>query len=120
MPFKNPIHEKIYEQVVRPTLSNRKLSVEGYVQQVDYYNQTLRVYWRDPDSGTERESANVPIPQDGDGVYKQAIEEGDHVTLSFRNGNHDSPFVSIIHKKARGVSFESKNGASIPKGMSFL
>lgn len=117
MSHKNPIHEAIYKNVVRPAISNRKLSVEGSIMDVDYFNQTVRVYWRDPDSGAERESANVPMPVNGDGVFKQTIEIGDRVTLAFKNGNHDSPYISIVHKKQDPVDFETKNGSGIPRGV---
>lgn len=93
------------------------MSVEGSIMAVDYYNHNVRVYWRDPDSGAERESANVPMPVDGEGIYKQTLEEGDLVTLSFKNGNHDNPYISIVHERQRPANFESKNGASIPKGV---
>lgn len=120
MSHKNPVHAAILKNVVKPAMAARKQSVEGSIQYVDYYNQTVRVYWRDPDSGTERESADVPIPQDGDGIFRQSIEEGDHVTLAFRNGNHDNPYITVVHKRTRGVDYNSKNGAGIPKGMGFL
>lgn len=119
MSHKNPIHEVI-TKIVQPMFDNRKQSVQGSVMAVDYYKQTARIYWRDPDSGAERESANVPIPIDGDGVFRQVLEMGDRVTLAFKNGNHVNPYITIVHKKQRGVSFESKNGADIPKGMGFL
>jgi hypothetical protein len=93
------------------------MSVEGSIMHVDYHNQTVRVYWRDPDSGAERESANVPMPVDGNGVYKQALEIGDLVTLNFRSGNHDSPYISIVHEKQEAIDFSSNNGAGIPKGV---
>jgi hypothetical protein len=117
MSHKNPIHEAIYKNVLQPALSLRKQSVEGSIMHVDYQNQKVRVYWRDPDSGAERESANVPMPVDGNGVYKQALEEGDRVTLNFKNGNHDNPYISIVHEKLEPVDFESKNGAGVPKGV---
>jgi hypothetical protein len=115
MSHKNPVHEAIYRSVVKPAMSNRKMSVEGSIMHVDYYSNTARVYWRDPDSSAERESLNVPLPVDGDGVYKQAVEAGDLVTLAFKNGNHNNPYITIVHKKQQGISYESKNGAGIPK-----
>ena len=116
----NPIHAAIYKNVVQPAMNTRKMSVEGSVMRVNYYDNTARIYWRDPDSGAERESENVPLPVDGDGVYKKAVEEGDRVTLSFKNGNHQNPYITIVHKKARPISHQSKFGADIPKGMGFL
>lgn len=120
MHHKNPIHEAVYNNVVKPAMNARKMSVEGSVMRVNYFDQTARVYWRDPDSGTERESENVPLPVDGDGIFKDSVEEGDRVTLAFKNGNHFNPYITIVHKRARKVSYESKYGADIPKGMGFL
>lgn len=120
MIHKNPALEAIKRNLLNPELSNRKMSVEGSIMQVDYYNQTVRVYWRDPDSGTERESTDVPIPQDGDGVFRQSLEVGDRVTLSFKNGNHTSPYITIVHGRSRKLNYQSKYGAGVPKGISFL
>lgn len=120
MIFQNPIHEAIYKSVVKPVMSNRKQSVEGSVQHVDYYEQTARIYWRDPDSGAERESAKVPIPVSGDGVFNRALEAGDRVTLNFRNGNHASPYIVMVQQKQSGIDYSSRNGAGIPKGMGFF
>lgn len=120
MQHKNPVHAAIYKSVVKPAISNRKMDIEGSVQRVNYHDQTLRVYWRDPDSGAERETDNVPMPIDGNGVFRHSIEEGDRVSIAFRNGNHSNPYITMIHKRARGISYESKNGAGIPKGMGFL
>jgi hypothetical protein len=115
MKHKNPVHEAIYRTVVKPAMTSRKMSIEGSIMRVNYYNNTARIYWRDPDSGAVRESENVPLPVDGDGVYKQTVEAGDRVTLAFRSGNHDNPYVTIVHKKQNGVDYEAKNGAGIPK-----
>lgn len=120
MAYKNPIHEALYRAVVRPEMNKRKQSIEGSVQQVNYYEQTARIYWRDPDSGAERESANVPMPLTGDGVFNKTMEAGDRVTLNFRNGNHASPYIAMVWKKTNGVDYSSKNGAGIPKGIGFL
>lgn len=115
----NPAQAAIYRSVVRPALNERKMTVEGVVMHVSYEEQTVRVYWKDPTSGTERESADVPMQQDGAGVFSQAIEAGDRVTLGFKNGSHQSPYVSVVHHRYRKPDFSSKNGAGIPKGMSF-
>ena len=119
MSHKNPIHEAIHK-AVKPMFNTRKQTVEGTVMKAEYEKQLVRVYWMDPDSGAERQSANVPLPIDGDGIFKQSVEEGDHVTISFKNGNHMNPYITVVHKKQRGVSFKSENGAGIPKGMGFL
>jgi hypothetical protein len=120
MKYNNPIHEAIYKNVVRPEMNKRKTSIEGWVFRVNYEEQTALIQWRDPDSGAERFRDNVPFPVDGDGVFKQSLEEGDYVTISFRHGRLESPYISMVHKKKRPVSYSSKYGADIPKGMGFL
>ena len=119
MSHKNPIHEAVHK-IMKPVIANRKMSVEGSIMALNYYEQTARVYWRDPDSGAERETDNVPLPVDGNGVYKQSVKIGDRVTMAFRNGNHGNPYITIVHEQLNGISFESRNGAGIPKGMGFL
>lgn len=115
----NPIHDSI-KRIMRPMINERKMSIEGTVQHVNYYNNTVRVYWKDPNSGVERESANVPMPIDGNGIFRQSLEQGDYVTLAFKNGDHMDPYITIVHKKLRKVSYQSKYGADIPKGIGFM
>lgn len=119
MHSQNPVHAAI-RQVMKPMIDAKRNSVQGTVQAVDYYNNTARVYWRDPQSFSERETANVPLPIDGDGVFKQSLEEGDTVTLDFKHGSIESPYITSIHHRFRGVSHQSKYGAGIPKGMGIL
>lgn len=119
MSHHNPVHAALMK-AMRPELNRKKSSVEGSVMRVNYYKNTARIYWRDPESGAERESENVPLPVDGDGVFHQALEDGDHVTMSFRHGNHMNPYITSVHKKLSKESYQSKYGASIPKGIGFL
>lgn len=119
MSHKNPIHEAI-AKMVKPMFQSRKQSIEGTIMHMNYEKQTARVYWHDPDSGTERESPDVPFPIDGDGVFRQGAQMGDRVTLSFKNGNQMSPYITIVHTKNTKINFESKNGSAIPKGIGFL
>jgi hypothetical protein len=101
-------------------VDNKRNSVPGTIQAIDYYKNTARIYWKDPQSGAERENANVPLPVDGDGVFKQALEQGDEVTLDFKHGSIESPYITAVHKRFRGADYQSKNGAGIPKGMGML
>lgn len=115
----NPVQAAI-RQVMRPILDNRKLSVEGTIQAINYQNNTARIWYIDHQSNVQREIGNVPLPIDGDGVFKQSLEEGDVVTMDFKHGNIENPYISAIHRKMRGVSYQSKYGAGIPKGMGML
>lgn len=119
MHSQNPIHSAI-RQVMKPMLDSKRNSVQGVIQALNYYNNTARIYWRDPHSNAERETANVPLPLDGDGVFKQALEVGDTVTLDFKHGSIESPYITSVHHKANGVNHQSKYGAGIPKGMGMM
>jgi hypothetical protein len=116
MHSQNPVHNAI-RQVMKPIIDNRRLSVEGTIQAIDYQSHVARIWYVDPQSNVGREIANVPIPVDGDGVFKQGLEEGDVVTLGWKNGNIENPYISAIHQKFRGINYQSKYGAGIPKGM---
>lgn len=120
MIFKNPIHEVIYREVVKPELNRKKSSTKGWVLKVNDKNNTVMVQWKDPLSSVEKEYDNVTYPVQGDGVFGQSIEVGDEVTISFRNGEESLPYVSSIHKKKSTSSNFSKYGAGIPKGIGFL
>ena len=120
MKFQNPIHDALYKQVVKPAIDRKRMSVDAWVFDVDHVNQTAHVQWKDPQSNNERHHESVPFPVDGDGVFRQSLEEGDYVKLDFRNGKIEAPYITTIYKKKRPVSFQSKHGADIPKGMGFL
>lgn len=120
MKFQNPIHETLYKKVVKPSIDRKKFSVDGWVFRVSHEDQTAHIQWRDPHSGVERNQSGVPFPVDGDGVFRQSLEEGDCVKIDFRNGDIQSPYITTVYKKKRPVSFQSKYGADIPKGMGFL
>ena len=120
MQFNNQVHAAIYKNVVKPAMSNRRLGVSGTIMNVNYQEQTARVYWKDPDSGKGRELADVPLPVDGEGIYKQAPKMGDGVTMNFKNGLITNPYITAIHKKATPVSYKAQYGSGIPKGIGFL
>jgi Type VI secretion system/phage-baseplate injector OB domain len=116
----NPAHQAIYNKILKPALSKRRQSIEGYVMHVEYEKQVARVSWRDPEGGGERESANVPFPLGEGGLFGRAPEIGDKVTMAFKHGNHMKPYITAIEERATEVNFTSKKGAGIPKGMGFL
>lgn len=120
MAFSNPIHQALYDAVVKPALHKKKHNVEGSIQHVDYYDQTARIYWRDPESGAEREQADVPIPVSSDGIIGRSLEAGDRVMLSFKNGNQAKPQIIGIQQKMAGTDYSSRSGAGIPKGINFF
>lgn len=120
MSQRNPALQSIYENLVRPEITKRKLPVEGSVMGVDYQNQTAVVYWRHPESGAEMQSKPLPIPVVGGGVLTRSVDMGDRVILGFRNGNEGEPHIISIEKLQDPTDFRTSKGSGIPKGMPFL
>lgn len=118
MTSNNPIHDAIYRNIIKPALDKKMPVIEGSLMGVDYENNTATVYWRDPGSGGERYMSDIPLPTQGEGIYKKTYEMGDHVSLAFYGDTQAFPIILNVHKKK--TNFESRNGASIPKGISFL
>lgn len=117
----NPIHQAIYENVVMPAMKTKTYDVEGMVVSCNYEEQTVDVYWKDPNSGVSRYSYGLPVPKDGDGIYRQSIKNSDRVRLAFRGGDHFKPYISVVHKSDNNKgSLRSRYGGGIPKGLGYL
>lgn len=118
MQFKNPALKAIYENAILPALSQRYQDVIGYVIGVHYTEQMVDVQWSDPNSGAPRISRRIPIPKDADGIYRQSVKVGDKVAIAFRNGNLESPYISVIYRKeAHPSDYFFRYGGGIPKGI---
>lgn len=116
----NPIHSIIMEQVVTPALNSITREAEGTITAVYYMQQTVDILWRDH-QGAQYRSKNVPLPKDGDGIYKQSAKIGDRVKIGFVSGDHKHPFISILYKdNANKNDYRATNGAGIMKGLNFL
>lgn len=98
MNFNSQIHQSIYAKVVAPSLNRLQGTVEGYVIQVDYTKLMCEVVYSDEGSHTMRTMKNVSLPKDGDGVFTQAVKNGDRVTISFKNKSKESPYISTVYK----------------------
>jgi len=121
MRFTNPIHQAIYEKVVTPALQQRAQDVEGHVVGIDYEKQTVDIYWKDATSGMYYTSQNVPLPKEENGVFKQFVEVGDRVSLSFRYGDKDHPYINAIYKQGMdGSQYKASYGSRIPKQIPYL
>jgi hypothetical protein len=121
MRHSNPIHQAIYDKVVAPAMKAKTYDVEGIVIGCNYKDQTVDVFWRDPTSGVSHQKLGLPIPKDGDGIYRQSIKNSDRVRIAFRGGNQDEPYISVVHKgNMNKASLKSKYGGSIPKGIGYL
>jgi hypothetical protein len=116
----NPLHEIIYDKVVKPAFDKLSHEAEGIVTKVNYMAQTVDVRWRDHQKALFR-AQDVPLPKDADGVFKQALEIGQRVKLGFTNNDHMRPFVSIVYSRhSSSADYHSKNGAPIMKGTNYI
>lgn len=114
MNFNSPIHQSLYTKVVMPALNKIQGTVEGYVVQVDYKKLTCEVIYTDEGSHTLRTMKNVALPKDGDGVFTQAVKNGDRVTISFKNKSKESPYISTVNKGNHSEEvYKSKFGGRI-------
>lgn len=98
MKFKNPIHDAIYKDVIKPVLNKRQDTIEGYVIRIDYETQTADVAYYDAQNPVQRIKKNVSLPKDADGVFRQAVKNGDRVTISFKNGSLEMPYISVVYR----------------------
>ncbi len=110
----------IHDKVVKPAMDRITRECEGIITYVHYTEQTVNVRWNDHMGGSYTES-HVSLPKEADGIYRQSPKIGDHVKVSFVNGMHTSPYISILYKDNtdRG-EYRSRNGAGIMKGMNYL
>lgn len=115
----NPIHESILKHVIKPELDKLVFEANGVILGVDYIAQTAEVKWVDQHN-VFRTSYDVPLPKDADGVYRQSAQIGQKVKLGFVNGVHTQPYISIVYRHdASRSDYQSKGGASIPKGINY-
>jgi hypothetical protein len=116
----NPLHQIIYDHVVKPSLDKISRDTEGIITEVDYATQTVSVRWRDHNGGLMKAS-DVPIPIDGNGVYRQSIKIGTRVRLAFAHGDHSYPYISLILRNAGSYDdYRNTNGASIMRGTPYI
>lgn len=109
----------IYKNAVKPSIDQLFFDVEGMVIGVNYMKQTVDVWWSDR-NGQSGEAKGVPLPKDGDGVYKQSVKIGDKVQLGFLNANNQNPFVTMIYTAdSNSKNYKSKSGSVIAKGIAY-
>jgi hypothetical protein len=115
----NPLHG-IIRDIVQPQFDRLSFEAEGIVTGVNYTSQTVDVRWRDHHEALFR-AKGVPLPKDGDGVFKQAVEIGQRVKLGFTDSDHRRPFVSIVYARHASQSdYYSKCGAPIMRGTNYI
>lgn len=116
--MENPIHRQI-KSMMKPMIQEIRQDIIGYIVGVSYIQQTVDVMWKDHNGHNWRESRNVPLPQDGDGIFRESVEIGMRVSLAFRGGKIERPFVSAIHRDSDEKLYESSNTRMIPNNMSY-
>jgi len=121
MKLTNPIHQAIYDSVVKPAMNSKTFEADGYVVGIDYYAQVIDVEWTESYSGKIGKAKRLNLPKENDGVFKQAPKIGDRVKVGFKNGNRAFPYVIMLYRAdAHLEDFFSTKGASIPKGIGYL
>lgn len=88
----------IEEKVVSPALRQRQPTIDGYVLRVDYENQIADVVYFDQESQVQRIKKDVQLPKDGDGIFRQAVKNGDRVTVGFKNASREQPFITTVYR----------------------
>jgi hypothetical protein len=120
MRFGNPALQKIYDNVVAPTMNNLHHTAEGYIYGVDYANQTVDIFYKEP-GGAARQVENVPVPRQADGVFKQDIQIGDRAMVDFKGNDLGSPYITVVYKSNPSIDdYRSKYGGGIPKGIGYF
>ena len=107
----NPIYQQILKNVVNPALNKLQSDIDGYVIRTNYEAQTADVAYFDPKSQVQRIKKNVALPKDADGVFRQAVKNGDKVTISFKNNDFLLPFISVVYRgDASSLDYNSPYG----------
>lgn len=120
MRFGNPALQKIYDNVVAPSMNNLRHTVEGHVYSVDSANQTVNIFWREP-GGIPKQVEDVPIPKEADGVFRQNIKIGDRVMVAFKGNSIGNPYITVVYKDNPSKDdYVSKYGGGIPKGIGYF
>lgn len=120
MNFGNPVLQRIYDNVVRPTVNSLHHTTNGYIYGVDLASQTVDIVYKEPGGGN-RQVENVPIPRQADGVFKQDIEIGDRVMIAFKGNDLGSPYIITIYKNnPSDDDYRSPYGGGVPKGIGYF
>lgn len=98
MKLTNPIHQSIYKDIVQPALNRKQDTIDGYVIKIDYEKQTADIAYYDSDSPLQRIRKNVALPKDADGIFRQAVKNGDKVTVGYKNGSRELPYISVVYR----------------------
>lgn len=118
MNFDNPIHQVIYDQVVKRALDSKQDMVKAYVLKYDEDKNTADVEFYSPYSQEAYKLSGVPIQITG-GFSSSGPFEGDHVWVQFLHGGRNMPrIVSIADEdyknNTRKKQEHPESGAYVP------
>ena len=121
MNFQNPIHAKIYEKVVAPTLNTIRHDVDGVIVAVDIEASTVDVHWKDPKGQISRVAEQLKMPRSVSGVFGQSLQVGDKVQIAFRHSDIGFPYITTTYDYSSSRNhLLTEYGARLPKGLSSL
>lgn len=121
MNFANPLHQTIYEKVVKPALNARPDKVKGLV--LEFYEEDKRclVRFADPNTGSPIELV-APIQITG-GINNPGPFAGEEVLIEFPGGNYTFPVITGVidlyfraSTRARRQQLDRK-GSFMPDGI---
>jgi hypothetical protein len=93
------IKRMIRDQIVAPMVSHIIGDIDGYVLQVHYEDHVADIMYYEARSMQPYILYGVELPRDGDGVYRKSVENGDRVTVSFRNKSKEEAYISVVYKQ---------------------
>lgn len=94
MNFTNPLHQAIYDRVVKPTLAQVPQKLRGTVLEFDDKYKRCKVQFRDPNTGSVRESV-APVTIAG-GINNPGPFPGEEVLIEFPGNNYTFPVITGV------------------------
>lgn len=110
----NSTLENIKRKIVDPEISKIKQTVVGFITAVYYKERRCDIVYFDTD-GAQKKIKRLPLPEEGSGLFNQAIKSGDKVELSYRNRSDNNMFISKVYRRSDSVSdFGLTKGEHLP------
>lgn len=119
MNFTNPVLQRIYDNVVVPSMNSLNHTTEGFIYGVNLANETVDIFYKEG-GGASRQVQNVPLPKQSDGVFRQNIKIGDKVMVAFKGNDIGNPYITVVYNSnPSSDDYRSKYGGGIPKGIGY-
>lgn len=118
MYFSNPLHESIYQKIVKPAMSQVTQKIRGTVIKFHAKEKRCIIEFGDPNTGSLRR-AYAPIQIAG-GVNNPGPFPGEEVLIDFPSNNYTSPVITGVvdvyySRCTRGLKqLLNRKGAFIP------